>query len=179
VGLVGRALRIAGVAIAVCACAASAQAQGPAAPMSLWDVHYVLDSGEGAHFEVDLGRSLQRHGHSATTRRLGARMVADHSRELAALRVLADSLGLKLPQHPSIKQRHEISGVLAHHGAALDRAYVRLEISDHYGDIRVNDAAATEGINPDVKAFTERWLPMYRTHLGLFEDAADTLHVSW
>jgi putative membrane protein len=145
--------------------------------VSTWDRHYLQDTAEGAHFEIDLGRIVARHATSRTARSAARRMVADHGRELSAAKELAATLHVTLPQHPSIQQRHEIAGVAAHTGSGLDRAYVRLEIADHVMDIEVNDGEVVEGAAPAVKTFAETWLPMYRTHLALFRSAANTLHV--
>jgi putative membrane protein len=145
--------------------------------VSTWDRHYLQDTAEGAHFEIDLGHIAARRAHTRTARAAAERMVSDHGRELAAVKQLAATLHVTLPRHPSAKERHEIAGVTKHTGTAFDRAYVRLEVADHIMDIEVNDGEVAEGGAAQVKTFAQTWLPMYRTHLALFRSAAKTLGV--
>jgi putative membrane protein len=159
----------------ISAAAAAALVLAPAAHANTvpnWDRHALLDSAEGAHFEIDMGKIAARHAGTAEGRAVGRLMVKDHSGELHAVESLAQSLGVKLPEHPSVLERHEISGVTKHHGRAFDRAYARLEVSDHVGDIQTADGEAVEGGLDSVKAFAAKYRLMYLRHLAAFRKFA-------
>lgn len=173
-----RARSLAAVAaLAATALPVSAASASTAQPVGRWDREYLATTVQGARFEIAAGHVAQRHAHGATAKALADRFVADHSAELKAVLALAKQLGVKAPAGLSVAQRHEISQFTQHDGAAFDRAYVRVERADHVQDVKDNDAEVAEGTTPAVKAFAQRFLPMYREHLQLCRAAASQLHV--
>src|SRR4051812_15084211 len=118
--LIAGAAAVAALAVPV----ATAQQQNTNS-VPTWDRHTLQESAEGAHFEIDMGRIARANGHSEEARRVGALMVKDHYGELHALQAVAAKLNVKLPNHPSVLQRHEISDTASHTGAGFDRAYAR------------------------------------------------------
>lgn len=172
-----KTLAVAGIAATAAACTVAApMASANAVPN--WDRHFLLESAEGAHFEIDMGRIARKDGHTREARAAGALMVRDHSGELHALKALARSLHVNLPQHPSVQQRHEISDVATHTGAAFDRAYARLEVGDHIMDIQSADGELAEGGLSQVKASAARFRVMYWRHLGAFRRLAHDVHAT-
>jgi putative membrane protein len=159
-------------AAAALAAPAAATAQHTPNSVPTWDRHVLLATAEGAHFEIDMGRIARRHGHGEEARRVGALMVKDHSGELHAVQALAAQLHVKLPEHPSVLQRHEISDTAAHTGAGFDRAYARLEVSDHIMDIETADGELAEGGLPQVKALAAKYRLVYQRHLAAFRKLA-------
>jgi putative membrane protein len=172
-----KTLAVAGVAATMAACTAGAP-MASANTVPNWDRHFLLESAEGAHFEIDMGKIAEKDGHGREARAAGALMVRDHSGELHALKMLAASLHVRLPQHPSVLQRHEISNVTSHSGAAFDRAYARLEVGDHIGDIQGADGEVAEGGLSQVKAFAAKYRVMYQRHLAAFRKLAHDVHAT-
>jgi putative membrane protein len=146
-------------------------------PVGRWDREYLAGTVQGARFEIAAGHVAQRHAQTASAKALADRFVSDHSAELKQVLALARQLGVKTPAGLSTAQRHEISQFSQHTGRAFDRAYVRVERTDHVQDIKDNDAEVAEGTTASVKAFAQRFLPMYRTHLELCRAAASRLKV--
>lgn len=148
------------------------------AAVPTWDRHFILDTAEGAHFEIDAGRIAARHASTSEGRAAARLMVRDHSGELHAIEALAAQLGVTLPHHPSVLQRHEISDVAAHHGAGFDRAYARTEVADHIMDVESADGELAEGALAPVKAFASKYREMYLRHLAAFRKLASDVHAS-
>jgi putative membrane protein len=146
-------------------------------PVGRWDREYLATTVQGARFEIAAGHVAERHATTATAKALARRFVADHSAELKQVLALAHQLSVKAPAGLTVAQRHEISQFSTHTGTAFDRAYVRVERTDHVQDVKDNDAEVAEGTTAPVKAFAQRMLPMYRTHLQLTRAAASKLHV--
>jgi putative membrane protein len=165
-------------ALAVAALPAAPAAASASQPVGRWDREYLATTVQGARFEIAAGHVAQRHAQSATAKALADRFVADHSAELKAVLALAHQLGVKAPAGLSVMQRHEISQFATHSGTAFDRAYVRVERTDHVQDVKDNDAEVAEGTTDAVKAFAQKFLPMYRTHLQLCRDAASKMKLS-
>jgi predicted outer membrane protein len=146
------------------------------AAVPTWDREFILNTAEGAHFEIDMGRIAARHADTAEGRAVARLMVRDHSGELHELQRLASGLGVQLPRHPSVQQRHEISDVTAHHGTGFDRAYARLEVADHVMDVESADGELTEGGLPAAKAFATKYRAVYLRHLAAFRRFATDVH---
>jgi putative membrane protein len=141
-----------------------------------WDRHFLLETAEGAHFEIKMGKIAARKGHSREARAAGRVMVRDHSGELHAIEALAKSLGVKLPDSPSVEQEHAIGNVSEHTGAAFDRAYARLEVGDHIMDIQAADAETIEGTVAAARASAQKYRLMYFRHLAIFRKLAHDVH---
>jgi putative membrane protein len=137
-----------------------------------WDRHFLLETAEGAHFEITMGKIAARKGHSREARAAGRVMVRDHSGELHAVQALATALGVKLPSAPSVLQQHEIGNTSSHTGAAFDRAYARLEVGDHIGDLQSADGEILEGQLVPGRAFAQKYRVMYHRHLAIFRKLA-------
>jgi putative membrane protein len=143
-----------------------------------WDRHFLLETAEGAHFEIQMGKIAERKGHSREARAAGRVMVRDHSGELHAVEALAKALGVKVPSSPSILQQHEIGNTSKHTGAAFDRAYARLEVGDHIGDIQSADGERSEGQLAAVRALASKYRLMYFRHLAIFRHLAHDVHAT-
>jgi putative membrane protein len=137
-----------------------------------WDRHFLLETAEGAHFEITMGKIAARKGHTREARAAGRVMVRDHSGELHAVQALANALGVKLPSAPSILQQHEIGNTSKHTGAAFDRAYARLEVGDHIMDIQSADGEIVDGQSSSGRAFAQKYRLMYHRHLAIFRQLA-------
>ena len=143
-----------------------------------WDRHFLLETAEGAHFEITMGKIAARKGHSREARAAGRVMVRDHSGELHAVQALAKALGVKLPSAPSILQQHEIGNTSQHTGAAFDRAYARLEVGDHIGDLQSADGETVEGQLAATRALAQKYRLMYLRHLAIFRKLAHDVHAA-
>ena len=165
------ALFLVGLALAV---PASASANS----VPNWDRHFLLETAEGAHFEIKMGKIAVRKGHTREARAAGAVMVRDHSGELHAVEALAKSLGVTVPRTPSVLQQHEIGNTSAHTGAAFDRAYARLEVGDHIGDLQSADGEILEGQLSATKALAQKYRLVYQRHLAIFRKLAADVHAT-
>src|SRR3954469_22402277 len=143
-----------------------------------WDRHFLLETAEGAHFEIQMGKIAERKGHGREARAAGRVMVRDHSGELHAVQAVARSLGVKLPSSPSIMQMHEIGNTSSHTGAAFDRAYARLEVGDHIMDIQSADGETVEGQLAATRALAQKYRLMYLRHLAIFRKLAHDVHAA-
>jgi putative membrane protein len=143
-----------------------------------WDRHFLIETAEGAHFEIKMGKIAERKGHSREARAAGRVMVRDHTGELHAIQAVAKSLGVKLPSGPSLMQEHEIGATSQHTGATFDRAYARLEVSDHIMDIQSADGETREGSLAAPRAAAEKYRLMYQRHLAIFRALASHVHAN-
>jgi putative membrane protein len=131
--------------------------------LSQKDVNFIQKAAGGGQQEVENGKMAEKQGKSADVKRIGARMVADHSKANKELTELANRKGVKF----------DTRGVRAQNiGAAdFDRQYLKLLEVDHKNDIAEFQKEAKSGDDRDVKAWAAKTLPMVQGHLAMVEDA--------
>jgi putative membrane protein len=160
---------------AACAVVAAlpAFASGPnRASVSGLDSSWLRTSIEGNRFEIAGGKLAQEKGQNAAVKALGARLVKDHSKSLAAAVKTAKRLHIEVPKTPSPPMEWELSIVSTMSGAAFDQWYARLEVADHKQDIDETKNELAVGLNAQVKKLARTDLPKLREHLKLSRAAA-------
>jgi putative membrane protein len=131
--------------------------------LSQKDVNFIQKAAGGGQQEVENGKMAEKQGKSADVKRIGARMVADHTKANKELTELATRKGVKF----------DTSGVRAQDiGAAdFDRQYLKLLELVHKNDIAEFQKEAKSGDDHDVKAWAAKTLPTLQGHLVMVEDA--------
>ena len=131
--------------------------------LSQKDVSFIQKAGAGGQQEVENGKMAEKQGKSADVKRIGARMVADHTKANKELTELANRKGVKF----------DTRGVRAQNiGAAdFDRQYLKLLEMDHKNDIAEFQKEARSGDDRDVKAWAAKTLPMLQEHLAMVQNA--------
>ena len=131
--------------------------------LSQKDVSFIQKAAGGGQQEVENGKMAEKQGKSADVKRIGARMVADHTKANKELTELANRKGVTF----------DTRGVRAQNiGAAdFDRQYLKLLEMDHKNDIAEFQKEAKSGDDRDVKAWAAKTLPMLQEHLAMVEGA--------
>ncbi len=131
--------------------------------LSQKDVSFIEKAGGGGQQEVENGKMAEKQGKSADVKRIGARMVADHTKVNNELTELANRKGVKF----------DTRGVRAQNiGAAdFDRQYLKLLEMVHKNDIAEFQKEARSGDDRDVKAWAAKTLPTLQEHLAMVENA--------
>ena len=139
---------------------------GTVAKLSQKDVNFIQKAAGGGQQEVENGKLAEKQGKSADVKRIGARMVADHTRANKELTELATRKGVKF----------DTRGVRAQNiGAAdFDRSYLKLLEVDHKSDIADFEKQAKNGDDRDLKSWAAKTLPMLKEHLAMVQNAMKT-----
>ena len=135
--------------------------------LSQKDVNFIQKAAGGGQQEVENGKMAEKQGKSADVKRIGARMVADHTKANKELTELANRKGVTF----------DTRGVRAQNiGAAdFDRQYLKLLELDHKNDIAEFQKEAKSGDDRDVKAWAAKSLPTLQEHLAMVEAAMRTV----
>jgi putative membrane protein len=112
--------------------------------------------------EVHMGQMAEKQGQSADVKKIGATMVADHTKATNELMTLAQTKGVKLDT------RHKMDKM---DSANFDRMYLDQMVKDHTQDIAEFQAEAKSGMDAEVKAFAKKQLPTLQKHLKLVQAA--------
>ncbi len=131
--------------------------------LSQKDVSFIQKAASGGQQEIENGKMAEKQGKSADVKRIGARMVADHTKANKELTELANRKGVKF----------DTRGVKAQSiGAAdFDRQYLKLLEIVHKTDIAEFQTEAKSGDDHDLKAWAAKTLPTLQQHLAMVEDA--------
>lgn len=151
-------------AAALLALAGSAAAAGKSS-----DSDFVMKAAQGGMEEVELGQMAATQAASADVKQFGQRMASDHSKANDELKMAAQKSGATVPTELSKKQQADKAKLAKLNGAAFDKAYMTMMVSDHKEDIAEFEKEAKSGTDPDIKAFASKTLPTLKEHLELAE----------
>ncbi|MDQ6809329.1 MAG: DUF4142 domain-containing protein [Verrucomicrobiota bacterium] len=130
------------------------------------DRQFAMDAARGGIMEVEMGRMAEQQGKSAEVKRIGGRLVADHSQANAELAAIARRKGIKLPTEPAKMAKLR--------GADFDRQYLALMAEDHRKDLADFQSEAQNGRDPDLRAFAAKTSRVIKNHLQMVEAARKT-----
>ena len=129
------------------------------------DSSFIKNAAEGGMSEVELGQLAQQKGSNAAVKDFGAMMVKDHTAANEKLKTVAAAKQVTLPDSPSLMQKGSKKKLDMMSGDSFDKAYVKGMIDDHKADIKEFQKEATDGKDPEVKAFAVATLPTLKMHL--------------
>jgi putative membrane protein len=131
--------------------------------MSQKDVNFIQKAAGGGAQEVENGKSAEREGKSADVKRIGARMVADHTRANKELTALANGKGVTF----------DVRGIKAQNfgTADFDRQYLGVLEEVLKNDIAEFEKEAKNGEDRGLKAWASKTLPMLKEQLAMVKSA--------
>lgn len=133
------------------------------------DKKFVKEAAEGSMTEVELGKLAQEKGSSEAVKEFGARMVEDHGKASQELQQVAAKTGFEMPSELPRKAKKAQEKLAKLSGPEFDKAYVKMMLNDHKGDVKAFDRQAKDGKIPEVKEFAAKNLPTIQEHKKLVE----------
>ncbi len=129
------------------------------------DSSFIKNAAEGGMSEVELGQLAQQKATNPAVKEFGAMMVTDHTAANDKLKTVAAAKQVSLPDSPNLMQKASKAKLEMMSGDSFDKSYVKGMIEDHKADIKEFQKEATEGKDPQVKAFAVATLPTLKKHL--------------
>ncbi|MBV9862573.1 MAG: DUF4142 domain-containing protein [Alphaproteobacteria bacterium] len=155
----------AAVTTAAAMTAPSCFAQTAAMPLTAADYNFIAQAAFGGWGEVSLGQvAQQRSGNPAITR-LGAMLAADHMRANQELASLAMAHGVTPPNTPDPGRQGVATMLQAMSGPMFDREFVMEQIADHQVSITLFQGEAQMSMDPALRGFAQRYVPVLQQHL--------------
>ena len=136
------------------------------------DSSFIKNAAEGGMSEVELGQLAQQKATNPAVKDFGAMMVTDHTAANEKLKTVAASKQVTLPDSPSLMQKASKKKLDMMSGDSFDKSYVKGMIEDHKADIKEFQKEATDGKDPEVKAFAVATLPTLKMHLQKIQTIA-------
>lgn len=135
--------------------------------LSSQDRNFIMRAAMSGMMEVELGRMATERGASDAVKQFGQRMVDDHTKANTELMSLAANKGITLPTALDEKHQEHVTKLSGMSGMEFDRAYARLMVNEHDRDVDTFERASERGVDPDLKAFASRTLPVLQEHLQM------------
>jgi len=137
-----------------------------AAPLEKMDRDFVMKAASGGLMEVELGNIAQQNAASQRVKDFGSMMVRDHSAANQELMSFANRRNLTM-NSDSLTNLHKshIDALKNKKGAAFDKAYMNMMVSDHKKDVSEFDKASKMCKDQECLAFAAKTLPTLQMHL--------------
>jgi predicted outer membrane protein len=143
-----------------------ASAQSDADP----DRDYLAAAHQSHLAEIEAGTAAQERGSSPAVRKLGQRLVADHTKLDQDVRRVAQLLDITLPSAPMRRQRAELRRVSGRRGEAFDRAWISQQTTAHRRLLTEGEAETAHGSSPYVQVLAKQADPVLRAHLAMLRE---------
>jgi len=139
------------------------------------DAEFTVKAASGSMAEVALGKIAQQKGMSKQVKNFGTMMVTDHSKINDFIRALAVTKNISIPKAPGAEQQKLIRKLSGKSGRDFDKAYISAMIYDHKADIKLFETAAKKCLDPDVKSFAAKTVPVLQEHLDAISAIKDSM----
>jgi putative membrane protein len=135
---------------------------GTTAQLSAQDRNFMMNAAKGGMMEVHMGEMATQQGQSPEVKKLGARMVGDHTKANSQLMGLAQARGVKLDT------RHKMDKMKSEN---FDQEWLAQMEKDHAKTIADFQAQSKNGSDPELKSWAAKMLPTLQEHMKLVKGA--------
>ena len=139
------------------------------------DAEFIVDAANGGMTEIELGKMAMQKGISKQVKNFGAMMIKDHSKINDMIKAIAVTKNISIPKAPGVKEQKIISKLTGKSGKDFDKAYIDNMIEDHKDDIKAFQTAAKKCLDPDVKSFAVKTIPILQEHLDAINAIKDSM----
>jgi putative membrane protein len=123
-------------------------------------------------FEIQSGKLAEKKA-DLSSQQFATQMVADHTRTLEELQVLALKAGVELPAAMDSTRQGKIDKLSRLMGLDFDREYDAMQVDAHEDAVSLFARYAEGGDNPELKAWAGETLPRLRRHLEMAKALRD------
>lgn len=139
------------------------------------DAQFIVDAANGGMTETELGKLALQKGISKQVRNFGSMMVKEHSKLNNMVKAIAVTKNISIPKAPGAKEQKIISKLNSKSGKDFDKAYINEMIDDHKEDTKLFRTAAKKCLDPDVKSFAAKTIPILQEHLDAINAIKDSM----
>ena len=126
---------------------------------------FVTVAGQAGLAEVELANLALSKSQNADVKEFAQMMIADHTKAGDELKGMAAQKNYDFPTDPSDAQKTVAGNLERLSGAAFDKEYAKVAVSDHQGAVKLFSTQAKSGTDPDMKAWAAATLPTLEMHL--------------
>ncbi|HEY9708900.1 MAG TPA: DUF4142 domain-containing protein [Oculatellaceae cyanobacterium] len=131
---------------------------------SATDRDFMIQAAQMNRAEIELSQVALRKAASPEVKQYARQIIADHRQAGVRLSELAREKGITLPTQPDAEHQALKARLQEMSGRAFDQAYMTAMVADHEEAVRQFQNQATQGRDPDLKAFAANILPRIQEH---------------
>lgn len=132
----------------------------------LSDQLFLRQSAQMALMEIAAGELALAQSEKAAIQEFAQHLINDHTEQLAQAQLLADELGVNLPDTLSARDQRELDRLASLSGDEFNRAWTRLMITSHSRAFSLHERAADRARHESVRAYARGQLVPLATHLA-------------
>lgn len=126
---------------------------------------FVEDASAKGVAEVEAGKLAQEKGSAADVKSFADMMVKDHTMANQKLKAIADSKKLEVSTNAQLMDKAKSMILELRTAKSFDQAYANNQVKAHEATIKLFEDEASNGKDPELKAFAAETLPKLKTHL--------------
>lgn len=135
------------------------------ATVSKADEDFAVNTAGAGMTEIQAGQMAEQKGMAKDVKAYGALMVKDHTAAADKLKAIAVQKNITLPTSVSSDMQKNLDDLQAKSGAAFDKAYIDMMVSDHKKVISAFEDESKNGSDADIRAFADSTLHTLHHHL--------------
>jgi putative membrane protein len=135
--------------------------------VSAADKKFVATLASAGLSEVAAAQTAQQKSQDQKVKDFAQTMITDHTANNKQLAELAQQKGLTVPTEPDAKDQKQLDKLDKLDGKKFDRAYMKDQVKDHEKVLKLLQTEASDGADPDIKAFAQQTIPVIQKHLDL------------
>jgi len=128
---------------------------------------------KGGMAEVQLGQLALQKSNNADVKQFAQKMVDDHTKMDDQMKMVAQQVGVKVPDGPSKKDKATIAKLQALNGDDFERAYVKDMVKDHKSDLNDFKTEAENGSDPTVRNAASQGAQIINQHLQMIQQIGE------
>jgi putative membrane protein len=132
------------------------------------DRTFITDAIQGNLAEIQMGQLAQQKGQNDAVKSFGQMLVTDHQADNDKAKQVASQLGVTPPTQPSAKEKAGYRKLAKLSGAAFDRQFARMMVTDHKQTIAQFQREAKKTNDP-LGRYASDSLPVLKKHLDTAE----------
>ena len=139
------------------------------------DKRFLLQVAQASMLNIEMGKLASEKASSEEVRKLGAKMMQDHTRGLEICKRVAAKDGVELPAAMDSKHKERLDKLAKLSGTEFDRAYVKDQFKAHQRMVSYFESEADNSSDAAAKKLATNMLPSVEKHLDMIKDVNKTL----
>ena len=131
------------------------------------DSSFARDAVSSGTAEVQMGQLAAKNTKSEAVRKLGEKLVEDHSIANKELEQIVTSKGIQAEKELAPPLKSSLDKLAGLKDSEFDQAFKQQAIQDHEKAIQLFEKEAKQGTDAELKAFAQKHLPHLRDHLAM------------
>ena len=148
---------------------------GEHAKASTADQDFAKKVAAGGQAEVEVTMLAEQKASSTDVKDLASRLHTDHMKANDELKKIASQKGWTLPTEPTAEQKAKKEKLDKLSGAAFDKEFVNMMVTNHKANIPNFEREASRGSDADLKQFASNIVPTLKQHLELAQKVQKSL----